>query len=59
MVVRIGCECGGDWDFNDYEEGERIRIGKDVISANFMILENEDQDVCRRNCGADGRFRFR
>jgi hypothetical protein len=33
-----------DWDFNNYEEGERIQIGPDVISANFMILEDEDQD---------------
>ena len=44
MVVRIGCMYSDDWDFNDYEEGERIQIGSDVISANFMILEDEDQD---------------
>ena len=44
MVVRIGCMYPDDWDFNNYEEGERIQIGADVISANFMILEDEDQD---------------
>ena len=44
MVVRIGCMYSDDWDFNDYEEGERIEIGRDAISANFMILEDEDQD---------------
>ena len=44
MVVRIGCEYAGDWDFNTYEEGERIEIGRDAISANFMILQDEDQD---------------
>ena len=44
MVVRIGCMYSDDWDFNNYEDGERIRIGADVISANFMILEDEDQD---------------
>ena len=44
MVVRIGCLYSDDWDFNNYEEGERIKIGSDVISANFMILEDEDQD---------------
>ena len=44
MVVRIGCEYSYDWDFNTYEEGERIEIGRDAISANFMILEDEDQD---------------
>lgn len=44
MVVRIGCMYADDWDFNDYEEGERIRIDPNAISANFMILEDEDQD---------------
>ena len=44
MVVRIGCEYSYDWDFNTYEEGERIEIGRDAISANFMILQDEDQD---------------
>ena len=44
MVVRIGCEYSDDWDFSDYEEGERIRIDRDALSANFMILEDEDQD---------------
>jgi hypothetical protein len=33
-----------DWDYECYEEGERIQLGSDVISANFMILEDEDQD---------------
>ena len=44
MVVRIGFMYSDDWDFNTYEEGERIEIGRDAISANFMILEDEDQD---------------
>ena len=44
MVARIGCMYSDDWDFNNYEEGERIQIGSDVISANFMILEDEYQD---------------
>ncbi len=44
MVVRIGCMYPDDWDYGCYEEGERIQIGADVISANFMILEDEDQD---------------
>ena len=44
MVVRIGCMYPDDWDYGCYEEGERIQIGSDVISANFMILEDEDQD---------------
>ena len=44
MIVRIGCMYADDWDFNDYEEGERIRIDPNAISANFMILEDEDQD---------------
>ena len=44
MVVRIGCKYSDDWDFTDYEEGERIRIDRDALSANFMILEDEDQD---------------
>ena len=44
MVVRIGCMYPDDWEFNNYEDGERIQIGSDVLSANFMILENKDQD---------------
>ena len=44
MVVRIGCMYPDDWDYECYEEGERIQLGSDVISANFMILEDEDQD---------------
>ena len=44
MIVRIGCMYADDWDFNDYEEGERIGIDQNAISANFMILEDEDQD---------------
>ena len=44
MVVRIGCMHPDDWDYECYEEGVRIRLGSDVISANFMILEDEDQD---------------
>ena len=44
MVVRIGCMYPDDWEYECYEEGERILLGSDVISANFMILEDEDQD---------------
>jgi len=44
VIVRIGCVYSYDMDFNDYREGERIRIDPDAISANFMILEDEDQD---------------
>ena len=44
MVVRIGCMYPDDWEVNNYEDGERIQIGSDVLSANFMILENKDQD---------------
>ncbi len=42
MIVRIGCMHPADLDFNNYEEGERVQIGSDLISANFMILENKD-----------------
>ena len=42
MVVRVGCKYSDDWDFNDYEEGERIEIGRDALSANFMILEDKE-----------------
>ena len=44
MVVRISCMYSDYMGFNNHEEGERIQIGSDLISANFMILENEDQD---------------
>ena len=44
MVARIGCMYPDDWDYECYEEGERIQLGSDVISANFMIFEDEDQD---------------
>ena len=44
MLVRVSCMYSDDWDFNDYEEGKRIRIDPNAISANFMILEDEDQD---------------
>ncbi len=50
MVVRIGCMYADDWDFNDYEEGARIRIDPNAISASFMILEDENQ-----NEALDGR----
>lgn len=33
-----------DFDVEYYEEGERIRIDPNAISASFMILEDEDQD---------------
>lgn len=44
MVVRIGCMYSEDWDFNDYEEGERFSVDKDALSVTFMILEDGDQD---------------
>ncbi len=44
MVVRISCMYSDDFDVEYYEEGERIRIDLNAISANFMILEDEDQD---------------
>ena len=44
MVVRISCMYSDDFDVEYYEEGERIRIGQNAISASFMILADEDQD---------------
>ena len=44
MVVRISCMYSDDFDVEYYEEGERIRIDPNAISASFMILEDEDQD---------------
>ena len=44
MVVRTSCMYSDDFDVEYYEEGERIRIDPNAISANFMILEDEDQD---------------
>ncbi len=44
MVVCISCMYSDDFDVEYYEEGERIRIDPNAISANFMILEDEDQD---------------
>lgn len=60
MVVRIGCMYSDDWDFNNHEEGERIQIGADVISANFMILEDEDQDEAldRREGALSAEFEY-
>ena len=44
MVVRTSCMYSDDFDVEYYDEGERIRIDPNAISANFMILEDEDQD---------------
>ena len=44
MIVRISCMYSDDFDIEDYEEGVRIRIDPNAISATFMILEDEDQD---------------
>jgi len=44
MIARIGCMYSDDWDFNDYAEGETFTIPKDVIRANYTILEDEDAD---------------
>ena len=43
MVVHIGCMYADDWDFNTYEEGERIEIGRDAISKNLPSA-----GLCRR-----------
>jgi len=44
MIVRTSCMYSDDFDVEYYEEGERIRIDPNAISASFMILEDEDQD---------------
>ena len=44
MIVRIGCMYSYDWDFNDYEEGERICVDKNAHEANYMILADPDDD---------------
>ena len=44
MVVRIGCKYSDDWDFSDYEEGERIRIDPGALSVGYGILDDEDDD---------------
>ena len=44
MVVRIGCECGGDCECEYYKEGERIRIDPDALSVGYGILDDEDDD---------------
>ena len=44
MVVRIGSMYGGACESECYKEGERNRIDPNAISANFMVLEDEDQD---------------
>lgn len=36
MVARIGCMYSDDWDFNDYEESERIRIDPNAIFTACM-----------------------
>jgi hypothetical protein len=33
-----------DWDFNDYEKGERICVGKNAHVANYTILADPDDD---------------
>ena len=43
MIVRIECMYSDDFDCNDYEEEELIRINSDAIRASFMILEDENQ----------------
>lgn len=44
MIVRISEMYEDDWDVTDYEEGEYIRLSGNAIRANFVILEDEDQD---------------
>ena len=44
MVVRISYMYSDDFDVEYYGAGERIGIDPNAISANFMILEDEDQD---------------
>lgn len=44
MIVRIGCMYSYDWDFNDYEEGERICVDKNAHAVNYTILADPDDD---------------
>lgn len=44
MIVRISEMYEDDWDVTDYEEGEYIRLSGNAIRANFVVLEDEDQD---------------
>lgn len=44
MIVRISEMYEDDWDVNDYEEGEYIRLSGNAIRASYVILEDEDQD---------------
>jgi len=44
MVVCISCMYPDDFEVECYREGEQIRIDPNAISANFMILEDEEQD---------------
>lgn len=45
MIVRISEMYEDDWDVTDYEEGECIRLSGNAIRANYLILEDEDQDT--------------
>lgn len=47
MIVQVFEMYSDDCDCNDYEEGEMIRVGKDVASASYAILDDPDQDPMR------------
>ena len=44
MLVQIGCMYSDDWDYNIYEEDDRIRIDKEAIEVFYKILENEEDE---------------
>lgn len=44
MIVQVFAMYSDDCDSNDYEEGEVIRVGADVVRASYTILNDLDQD---------------
>jgi len=51
MIARIWLTYADDMDYNDYEEGEKITIPDNVLSAGYQILENPDDDETDRTGG--------
>ena len=43
MIVQVFAMYSDDCDSNDYEEGEVIRVGEDVVRASYTILKDLDQ----------------
>ena len=43
MIVQVFAMYSDDCDSNDYEEGEVIRVGEDVVRASYTILRDLDQ----------------